>query len=99
MKNKDIIKKILRFLIKAKYTIKGFFSYLKLEEKKVYYSKELPGKLYTYLGKRKFGYVIHQMVEIFEVYDKRQTNKYKFWELGMLDFKKYGYIDSQVDKI
>lgn len=99
MKNKDRIKKILRFLIKVKYTIKGYFSYLKLEEKQVYYSKHLQNKLYTYLGDRKFGYVIYQMIGFAEYYDKRQTNKYKFWELGMLDFKKYGYIDSQVDKI
>lgn len=95
MKNKDRIKRIIRFLIKAKYTIIGYFKYLKLEKKQVYYSKELPGKLYTYLGDRKFGYVIHQMVEIFEIYDKRQTNKYKYWELGMLNFKKYSNIGSQ----
>lgn len=98
MKNK-ILSFIIRWFIKIKYTISGYFKYLKLKEKNVYYSKELPGKLYTYLGDRKFGYVIHQMIGFAEYYDKRQTNKYKFWELGMLDFKKYGYIDSQVDKI
>ena len=63
--------------------------YLKLQEKQVYYSEHLPNKLYTYLGDKKIGYVIHQMIGFAEYYDKRQTNKYKYWELGMLKFKKY----------
>jgi hypothetical protein len=81
---------IVRTYIKIKFGIKGFFKSFKLEKKTVYYTNAVPGRYYTYLGDRQFGYVIHTAVGYVEYMSGPiKTNKYKYWELGMLDFKKY----------
>lgn len=76
-----------KIITKTYYTIKGFFIERKMQKGKYYASKHISNSRFMYRGKRTFYKAFAAQVGPV-TYTSQEEKTYKFWEIGVLDFKK-----------
>lgn len=84
MKNKETMR---RKIVKIYYAIKGFFLEKKMKSGLYYISKYMPDSRFMYVGKRMFYKAIEKVVAPGVVYHDQKSVTYKYWEIGILNFK------------
>ena len=85
MKNKEPFR---RKLVRLYYTIKGFFKEKKLITGEYYVSRHIPDSRLMYRGKRTFYRAFAKVVCPGVAYSSQDKKVYKYWEIGILDFKR-----------
>lgn len=83
-KNKEPFR---RKLVKFYYTIKGFFKEKKMKIGRYYTSEHLPNRRYMYRGERTFFFAHQEVVYPGVAYSSQDKVTYKYWEIGILNFK------------
>ena len=78
---------MIKIITKTYYTIKGFFIERKMQKRKYYASKYISNSRFMYRGKRTFYKAFAAQVGPV-TYTSQEEKTYKFWEIGVLDFKK-----------
>ena len=78
---------MIKRIIKIYYTIKGFFIERNMQKGEYYASKHISNSRFMYRGKRTFYKAFAAMCGPVE-YHSQEEKTYKFWEIGVLDFKK-----------
>ena len=78
---------MIKIITKTYYTIKGFFIERSMQKGEYYASKHISNSRFTYRGKRTFYKAFAAMCGPVE-YHSQEEKTYKFWEIGVLDFKK-----------
>lgn len=76
-----------KIITKTYYAIKGFFIERKMQKGKYYISKHISNSRFMYRGKRTFYKAFTAMCGP-ATYTSQEEKTYKFWEIGVLDFKK-----------
>lgn len=85
MKNKEPFR---RKIVRLYYTIKGFFAERKMEKGCYYATKHIPNSRFMYRGKRLFYRAYAASPYPGVIYQSQDKVTYKYWEIGILDFKK-----------
>ena len=85
MKNKETLKKKL---VRGYFSIKGFFDERKMKSGLYYSSENLPGSRLMYVGKRTFYRAFIKQVCPGVAYQDQDKVIYKYWEIGILNFRK-----------
>ena len=78
---------MIKIITKLYYTIKGFFIEKSMQKGKYYASKYISNSRFMYRGKRTFYKAFAAQVGPV-TYTSQEEKTYKFWEIGVLDFKK-----------
>ena len=78
---------MIKIITKTYYTIKGFFIERSMQKGEYYASKHISNSRFMYRGKRPFYKAFAAMCGPVE-YHSQEEKTYKFWEIGVLDFKK-----------
>ena len=78
---------MIKRITKAYYSIKGFFIRKKMKRGEYYVTKHIPNARFMYRGKRTFYKAFAAMCGPVE-YHSQEEKTYKFWEIGVLNFKK-----------
>ena len=78
---------MIKIITKTYYTIKGFFIERKMQKGKYYASKHILNSRFMYRGKRTFYKAFAAQVGPV-TYTSQEEKTYKFWEIGVLNFKK-----------
>ena len=78
---------MIKIITKTYYTIKGFFIERKMQKGKYYASKYISNSRFMYRGKRTFYKAFAAQVGP-AIYTSQEEKTYKFWEIGVLNFKK-----------
>ena len=78
---------MIKIITKTYYTIKGFFIEKKMQKGKYYASKYISNSRFMYRGKRTFYKAFAAQVGPV-TYTSQEEKTYKFWEIGVLNFKK-----------
>ena len=78
---------MIKRIIKAYYSIKGFFIRKKMKRGEYYVTNHIPNTRFMYRGKNVFYRAFAAQVGPV-VYTSQEEKTYKFWEIGVLDFKK-----------
>ena len=78
---------MIKKITKLYYTIKGFFIEKKMQKGEYYASKHISNSRFMYRGKRTFYKAFAAQVGPV-TYTSQEEKTYKFWEIGVLDFKK-----------
>lgn len=78
---------MIKIITKAYYSIKGFFIRKKMKRGKYYVTKHIPNTRFMYRGKNVFYRAFAAQVGSV-TYTSQEEKTYKFWEIGVLDFKK-----------
>lgn len=84
MKNKEPFR---RKLVRLFYTIKGFFAEKNMRTGLYYSSAHLPNSRYMYVGNKTFYRAFVKEVCPGVAYSSQDKVTYKYWEIGILDFK------------
>lgn len=78
---------MIKKITKTYYTIKGFFIEMRMRKGEYYISKHISNSRFMYRGKRTFYKAFTAICGPVE-YSSQEEKTYKFWEIGVLDFKK-----------
>ena len=78
---------MIKIITKTYYNIKGFFIERRMQKGKYYTSKHISNPRLMYRGKRTFYKAFAAQVGPV-TYTSQEEKTYKFWEIGVLDFKK-----------
>ena len=78
---------MIKIITKAYYTIKGFFIRKKMKRGEYYVTKHIPNTRFMYRGKNVFYRAFAAKVGPV-TYTSQEEKTYKFWEIGVLNFKK-----------
>lgn len=78
---------MIKKITKIYYTIKGFFIEKGMQKGEYYASKHISNSRFMYRGKRTFYTAFAAQVGPV-TYTSQEEKTYKFWEIGVLDFKK-----------
>lgn len=78
---------MIKIITKAYYSIKGFFIRKKMKRGKYYVTKHIPNTRFMYRGKNVFYRAFAAQVGPV-TYTSQEEKTYKFWEIGVLNFKK-----------
>ena len=78
---------MIKRITKIYYTIKGFFIERNMQKGEYYASKHISNSRFMYRGKRTFYKAFAAQVGPV-TYTSQEEKTYKFWEIGVLDFKK-----------
>ena len=78
---------MIKIITKTYYAIKGFFIERSMQKGEYYASKHISNSRFMYRGKRTFYKAFAAMCGPVE-YHSQEEKTYKFWEIGVLDFKK-----------
>ena len=78
---------MIKIITKTYYTIKGFFIEKGMQKGEYYASKHISNSRFMYRGKRTFYKAFAAQVGPV-TYTSQEEKTYKFWEIGVLDFKK-----------
>ncbi len=84
MKNKEPFR---RKLVRFYYAVKGFFREKKMANGKYYSTEHIPNARFMYRGKRTFYKACVKTVCPGVAYFGQDKITYKYWEIGILDFK------------
>lgn len=87
MKNKFFTEKGVKKITKAYFTIKGFFIRLKMKKGEYYATKHIPNSRFMYRGKDVFYRAFVEQVGPV-TYTSQEKRTYRYWEIGVLNFKK-----------
>ena len=85
MKEKETLKKRI---VRLFYTIKGWNTERKMKVGEYYSSKHIPHSRLMYIGDHTFYFAYAKSVCPGVVYESQDKKVYKYWEIGILDFKK-----------
>ena len=87
MKKKETFRrKIIRFY----YSVKGWKMERKMKINHYYKTVHLPNSRFLYRGNKKFYEAYIAMPYPGVCYESQKEHNYKFWEIGILDFKGEG---------
>lgn len=78
---------MIKKITKAYYSIKGFFIEMRMRKGEYYISKHISNSRFMYRGKRTFYKAFAAMCGPV-TYTSQEEKTYKFWEIGVLNFKK-----------
>ena len=78
---------MIKKITKTYYTIKGFFIEMRMRKGEYYISKHISNSRFMYCGKRTF-YKAFTAICGPATYISHAEKTYKFWEIGVLNFKK-----------
>ena len=78
---------MIKIITKAYYSIKGFFIRKKMKRGEYYVTKHIPNTRFMYRGKNVFYRAFAAQVGTV-TYTSQEEKTYKFWEIGVLNFKK-----------
>ena len=78
---------MIKKITKAYYFIKGFFIRIKMKKGEYYVTKHIPNSRFMYRGKNVFYKAFAAQVGP-ATYISQEEKTYKFWEIGVLNFKK-----------
>lgn len=78
---------MIKRITKIYYTIKGFFIERNMQKGEYYASKHISNSRFMYRGKRTFYKAFAAQVGPV-TYTSQEEKTYKFWEIGVLNFKK-----------
>ena len=78
---------MIKIITKTYYTIKGFFIERNMQKGEYYASKHISNSRFMYRGKRTFYKAFAAQVGPV-TYTSQEEKTYKFWEIGVLNFKK-----------
>ena len=78
---------MIKIITKIYYTIKGFFIERNMQKGEYYASKHISNSRFMYRGKRTFYKAFAAQVGPV-TYTSQEEKTYKFWEIGVLNFKK-----------
>ena len=78
---------MMKRITKIYYTIKGFFIERNMQKGEYYASKHSSNSRFMYRGKRTFYKAFAAQVGPV-TYTSQEEKTYKFWEIGVLNFKK-----------
>lgn len=78
---------MIKKITKAYYSIKGFFIEMRMRKGEYYISKHISNSRFMYRGKRTFYKAFTAMCGP-AIYTLQEEKTYKFWEIGVLNFKK-----------
>ena len=78
---------MIKRITKAYYFIKGFFIRIKMKKGEYYVTKYIPNSRFMYRGKNVFFKAFAVQVGP-ATYTSQEKKTYKFWEIGVLNFKK-----------
>lgn len=78
---------MIKKITKAYYSIKGFFIKKRMRKGEYYISKHISNSRFMYRGKRTF-YKAFAVQVGHATYTSQEEKTYKFWEIGVLNFKK-----------
>ena len=78
---------MIKIITKTYYTIKGFFIERSMQKGEYYASKHISNSRFMYRGKRTFYKAFAAQVGPV-TYTSQEEKTYKFWEIGVLNFKK-----------
>ena len=85
MKNRETLrKKLVRFF----YSVKGWRNTLKMTIGDYYVSKHIANSRFMWRGNRTFYKASAVSTNFGAVYTEQKKVVYKYWEIGILDFKK-----------
>ncbi len=84
MKNKEPFR---RKLVRFYFTVKGFFREKKLKSGQYYTSRHIPNSRFMYVGKKMFYKATAKVICPGVAYTSQDSVTYKYWEIGILDFK------------
>ena len=76
-----------KIITKIYYTIKGFFIRKRMKRGEYYVTKYIPNARFMYRGKDAFYRAFAAQVGPV-TYTSQEEKTYKFWEIGVLNFKK-----------
>lgn len=86
MKEKETLKKRI---VRLFYTIKGWNTERKMKVGEYYSSKHIPNSRLMYRGNHTFYQAFMAVVSpIGAVFEDQRKRTFKYWEIGILDFKK-----------
>ena len=77
----------MRNIIKFYYSLKGFIKEKCMKKGEYYITKHLPYSRYMYVGNKTFYVAKEQIIEIL-TYFSQEKRVCKYWEIGILNFKK-----------
>ena len=78
---------MIKIITKSYYSIKGFFIRKKMKRGEYYVTKHIPSTRFMYRGKDVFYRAFAAQVGPV-TYTSQEEKTYKFWEIGVLNFKK-----------
>ena len=78
---------MIKIITKAYYSIKGFFIRKKMKKGENYVTKHIPNARFMYRGKDVFYRAFTAQADPV-TYTSQEEKTYKFWEIGVLNFKK-----------
>lgn len=78
---------MIKKIIKAYYSLKGFFIRIRMKKGEYYVTKHIPNSRFMYRGKDVFYRAFEVQVGP-TTYTSQEEKTYKFWEIGVLNFKK-----------
>ena len=78
---------MIKRITKAYYSIKGFFIRKKMKRGEYYVTKHIPNSRFMYRGKDVFYRAFTAQAGPV-TYTSQEEKTYKFWEIGVLNFKK-----------
>ena len=78
---------MIKIITKVYYSIKGFFIRKKMKRGEYYVTKHIPNARFMYRGKDVFYRAFAAQVGPV-TYTSQEEKTYKFWEIGVLNFKK-----------